>query len=73
MRDGFKTKNIFLKREVGKLKRNIMKQKNKSEVYQDDLRKLVRLAKDIEKNKNNKESLTPSKVESVLFYVNRNE
>lgn len=73
VRGGFKTKNIFHKREVDKLKRNIMKQKNKNEVYQDGLRQLVKLAKDIEKNRNNKESLTPNKVESVLFYVNRNE
>jgi len=50
-----------------------MRQKNKGEMYQDDLRELVKLAKEIDKNTNDEESLTPKKVESVLFYVNRNE
>ena len=73
VRNVFKTKNIFYKREVDKLKRNVMRQKNKGEMYQDDLRELVKLAKEIDKNTNDEESLTPKKVESVLFYVNRNE
>jgi len=73
VRDVFKTSNIFYKREVDKLKRNIMRQKNKGEMYQDDLRDLVKLAKEIDKNTNDEESLTPQKVESVLFYVKQNE
>lgn len=72
-RDVFKTNNIFYKREVDKIKRTIMRQKNKGEMYQDDLRKLVKLAKEIDRNTAEDNLLIPKKVESVLFYVNKNE
>ncbi|PJA97810.1 MAG: hypothetical protein CO128_10605 [Ignavibacteriales bacterium CG_4_9_14_3_um_filter_30_11] len=73
VRDVFKTRNIFYKREIDKLKRTIMRQKNKGDMYQDDLRDLVKVAKEIDKNTPDEEALTPKKVESVLFYVNKNE
>lgn len=72
-REVFKTKNIFYKRQVDKLKRAVMKQKNKGEMYQDELRDLVKLAKKIEKTTVEEEVQTPQKVESVLFYVDKNE
>jgi len=73
VREVFKTSNIFYKREADKLKRNIMRQKNKGEMYQNELRDLIKLSKEINKNTNNDTLLIPQRVESVLFYINQNE
>jgi hypothetical protein len=46
-----KTRNEFYKRDISQLKRKVMTQKNKGDSYQDNLQKLVALAKDLNKYK----------------------
>lgn len=73
VRDAFKTKDIFYRRDIGQLKRRIMTQKNKGDIYQDDLKKLVSIAKGISKYSETEEIELPKRAESVLFYVKNNE
>jgi hypothetical protein len=73
VRDAFKTKDIFYRREVSQKKRRIMTQKNKGDVYQDTLRELVTIAKDISKHSESDDVQLPKRAESVLFYVKNNE
>jgi hypothetical protein len=73
VRDAFKTKDIFYRRKVSQKKRRIMTQKNKGDVYQDTLRELVAIAKDISKHSEGDDVELPKRAESVLFYVKNNE
>lgn len=73
VRDAFKTKDVFYKRDVGQLKRRVMTQKNKGDVYQETLGKLVSLAKSIDKSKETNEVVPPKEAESVLFYIKNND
>jgi ERCC4-related helicase len=72
VRDAFKTKDVFHKREVNQLKRLVMSQKNKGEMYQESLKKLTLLAKQISKLKGDDLVETPKRAESVLYYVKNN-
>jgi len=73
VRGVFKTKDVFYRRDVGQLKRRIMSQKNKGEVYQDNLKQLVTLAKEVSKNSGVDEIELPNRAEGVLFYVKHND
>lgn len=73
VRDAFKTKDVFYKRDVGQLKRKVMAQKNKGDAYQETLLKLVALAKDLHKHKQTLPTKLPVSTKSILFYVNENE
>ena len=73
VRDAFKTKDVFYIRDIGPLKRQIMTKKNKGDVYQEDMKKLVTLAKKINKHSKTDEVEIPEKAEGVLFYVKNNE
>ena len=73
VRDAFKSKDIFYRRDVGQLKRRIMTQKNKGDVYQENLKQLVSLAKEISKHSEKDDVELPKRAESVLFYVKNNE
>ena len=73
VRDAFKTRDVFYKRDIRQLKRRVMTKKNKGGMYQEDLRELVSLAKKIQKHSETDELETPKKAESVLFYVKENE
>jgi len=72
-RDAFKTKDVFYKRDISQLKRRIMSQKNKGEVYQEALKKLLSTAKEIKKFKDDGEVVLPKRAESVLYYVKHND
>lgn len=73
VRDAFKTKDVFYKRDIGQLKRKVMTQKNKGDAYQETLQKLVHLAKDLSKHKQTKVIESPATTKSVLFYVSNND
>jgi len=73
VRDAFKTKDIFYKREINQLKRRIMAQKNKGNIYQDNLKEIVTLAKKINQFKESNIVEIPYRAEGILFYVNRHE
>ena len=73
VRDAFKTKDVFYKRDIGQLKRRVMAQKNKGDAYQETLQKLVLMAKDLSKYKTTETNALPSVIKNVLFYVNNNE
>jgi superfamily II DNA or RNA helicase len=73
VRDAFKTKDVFYKRDISQLKRKVMTQKNKGDAYQDTLQKLVALAKDLNKYKQTTTTEMPSTSKSILFYINNNE
>lgn len=73
VRDAFKTKDIFYKREINQLKRRIMAQKNKGNIYQDNLKEIVTLAKKIDQFKDSTVVEVPYRAEGILFYVNRHE
>lgn len=73
VRDAFKTKDVFHRRDLSQLKRRIMTQKNKGDVYQENLKKLVKLAVSIAKHSNTEEIELPKNAENVLFYVKDNE
>lgn len=73
VRDAFKSKDVFYRREVNQLKRKIMTQKNKGDVYQENLRVIVTLAKEIAKNKEESVVVLPHKAEGTLFYVSENK
>jgi ERCC4-related helicase len=73
VRDAFKTRNEFYKRDISQLKRKVMTQKNKGDSYQDNLQKLVALAKDLNKYKDTPTVELPTSVKSVLFYAKDNE
>jgi hypothetical protein len=73
VRDAFKTKDVFYKRDINQLKRKVMTQKNKGDAYQETLQKLVALAKDLNKYKQTATNELPTSSKSILFYVNNNE
>jgi ERCC4-related helicase len=73
VRDAFKTKDVFYKRDIGQLKRKVMTQKNKGDAYQETLQKLVALSKDLYKYKQTETTKLPSSTKSILFYVKDNE
>lgn len=73
VRDAFKTRDVFYKRDVGQLKRKVMAQKNKGEAYQETLQKLVALSKDLSKYKQTSITEAPTTSKSILFYINSNE
>jgi len=73
VRDAFKTKDVFYRRDISQLKRRIMAQKNKGAVYQENLKELVQMANDIAKRSSAEDIELPKKAESVLFYVKNNE
>lgn len=73
VRDAFKTKDVFYKRDINQLKRKVMTQKNKGDAYQETLQKLVALAKDLNKYKQISTNELPTTSKSILFYVNNNE
>jgi len=73
VRDSFKTRDVFYKRDIGQLKRRVMTKKNKGGVYQEDLKNLVSLSKKINKHSEADAIEMPKKAESVLFYVKENE
>jgi ERCC4-related helicase len=73
VRDAFKTKDVFYRRDIGQLKRRIMTQKNKGDVYQENLKKLIAMAKDIAKHSGAEEVELPKGAKGVLFYVKENE
>ncbi len=72
VRDAFKTRDVFYKRDISQIKRKVMSQKNKGDAYQDTLQKLVALAKDLSKYKETSTTELPSSSKSILFYVNNN-
>lgn len=73
VRDAFKTKDVFYRRDISQLKRRIMTLKNKGAVYQENLKELVQMANDIAKRSSAEDIELPKKAESVLFYVKNNE
>lgn len=73
VRDAFKTKDVFYKRDIGQMKRRVMAQKNKGDAYQETLQKLVALAKDLDKYKQATITELPATSKNVLFYVNDNK
>lgn len=74
VRDAFKTKDIFYTRDIKKLKRTIMAEKNKGGYYQDDLREITSLAKKISEDTGQGEQITiPDSAEAILFYAKDNE
>lgn len=73
VRSAFKTKDIFYRREVDQLKRRIMSQKNKGNIYQDYLKEIVTLATKIGRNTETETVQVPHRAEGILFYVNRHE
>jgi len=73
VKSAFKANNVFYKREMNQLKRGIIKKQKKSESYQIELRNLIKLAKKIDSQKEDKKAVEFKKVESVLFYINKNE
>lgn len=73
VRDAFKTRDVFYKRDIGQLKRKVMTQKNKGDAYQETLLKLVSMAKDQNKYKNTETKELPTATKSMLFYVKNNE
>lgn len=73
VRDAFKTKDVFYRREVSQLKRRVMSQKNKGEVYQESLRKLAQLAKEISKSRSDDQVAIPQRADSVLYFVKYND
>jgi len=73
VRDAFKTRDVFYKRDIGQLKRRVMTLKNKGDVYQETLQKLVALAKELDKYKQTETIELPATTKGVLFYVNNNE
>ena len=73
VRDAFKTRDVFYRRDIGQLKRKIMNQKNKGGVYQEHLKELLSLAKNINERSTAEEIELPKLAKSILFYVKTNE
>lgn len=73
VRDAFKTKDVFYRRELNQLKRRVISQKNKGDMYQENLRTLTLLAREISKRKGDDQVETPKRADSVLYYVNQND
>ncbi len=73
VRDAFKTKDVFYRRDVAQLKRRIISQKNRGDVYQESLKELVKLAKSIAVSISTDVVELPKKALGVLFYVKKNE
>jgi len=73
VRSVFKANNIFYKRDINQLKRKIILKQNKNEVYQQELRDLIKLAKKVNKQKEEETSTAFKEAKGVLFYINKNE
>lgn len=69
VRDGFKTSDLFYKRELSQLKTRVMRLKNKGENYQKELRDLVTKARQIDSHKREVSHVRPVKAELSLVYV----
>jgi hypothetical protein len=71
VRDGFKTSDLFYKRELSQLKTRVMRLKNKGKNYQKELRDLVSKARQIDSHKREVSRVRPVKAELSLAYVDR--
>jgi len=69
VRDSFKTKDVFFKREVDLLKRQLMAKHRKGENYQQELRNLVEKAKEIERNRRRDSADRPEKSTLRLAFM----
>jgi ERCC4-related helicase len=70
VRDAFRTKDVFFKREIDTLKRQIMAKSNKGSNFQEETRALLAKAGEIAKF-NTQEKITPiSSSKMVLAYLN---
>lgn len=71
VRDGFKTKDVFFKRDMDTIKRKLMQRSKRNENVQEELRVIVEKARDIEKKKRENIPAIPDSSGLVLAYMNR--
>lgn len=71
VRDGFKTKDVFFKRDMDKIKRSLMQKRKRSENIQQDLRALVDKAGEIRLQQRAEITGTAESSDLVLAYIDR--
>ena len=71
VRDGFKTKDVFFKRDMDKIKRSLMQKRKRSENIQQDLRALVEKAAEIRRQRRAEFTGTAESSNLVLAYIDR--
>jgi superfamily II DNA/RNA helicase len=70
VRKAFKSKNIFFKQDMTKIKRRIMQKYNQKENYDDDLTEIVTTATKIINHSENKKNTSYNKSNLVMVYLN---
>jgi ERCC4-related helicase len=71
VRDGFKTKDIFFKRQIDTLKRQLMLKKNRGESFQDETKAIIAKAREIARNKPTHVIAQVQSAEFVMAYIDR--
>lgn len=71
VRDGFKTKDVFFKRDMDKIKRKLMQRFKRNENVQEELRTIIGKARDIERRKREGAADKVNSSGLVLAYIDR--
>jgi hypothetical protein len=69
VRDGFKTKDVFFKRQIDTIKRQLMLKNNRGENFQDETRAILAKAKEIAEKKRENVIERPDSAYVVLVYL----
>jgi hypothetical protein len=69
VRNAFKTKDVFFKREVDTIKRQLMRKSKRGENIQDETKAIIAKATEIERNKRDMETSRPDSAALVLAYM----
>lgn len=71
VRDGFKTKDVFFKRQIDTIKRQLMLKSNRGENFQEETRSIVAKAKEIAAKKRESVTVRPDSANLVMAYLDR--
>jgi hypothetical protein len=69
VRDGFKTKDVFFKRQIDTIKRQLMLKSNRGENFQDETRAILAKAKEIADKKRESIVARPDSAFVVMAYI----
>jgi hypothetical protein len=69
VRDGFKTKDVFFKRQIDTIKRQLMLKSNRGENFQDETRAILAKAEEIAVKKRDSVVARPDSAYVVMAYI----
>ena len=69
VRDGFKTKDVFFKRQIDTIKRQLMLKSNRGENFQEETRAILSKAKEIAEKKKDSAVARPDEADILMAYL----